>query len=63
MFTPGNNDWTDCDRPSIGGYSSLQRLDHDRQVFFSTPFPAGKKNFGWPIGTSGAAQRVSRHRS
>ena len=36
MFTPGDNDWTDCDRPSNGGFNSLERLDHERQVFFST---------------------------
>jgi hypothetical protein len=43
MLTPGDNDWTDCDRPSNGGFNSLERLDHERQVFFSTPFSAGKK--------------------
>jgi hypothetical protein len=30
MVTPGDNDWTDCDRPANGGYSSLERLDHER---------------------------------
>src|SRR5947199_3029480 len=25
MFTPGDNDWTDCDRPSNGGFNSLER--------------------------------------
>ena len=43
MFTPGDNDWTDCDRPSNGGFNSLERLDHERQVFFSTPNSAGQK--------------------
>src|SRR6185437_10543714 len=23
FFTPGDNDWTDCDRPSNGGFNSL----------------------------------------
>lgn len=41
MFTPGDNDWTDCDRPSNGGFSSLERLEHERQVLFSTPFSLG----------------------
>ena len=36
MFTPGDNDWTDCDRTSNGGYASLERLDHERQLFFAT---------------------------
>jgi len=43
MFTPGDNDWTDCDRPSNGGFNSLERLDHERQLFFSTPYSAGQK--------------------
>ena len=35
MFTPGDNDWTDCDRPANGGFNSLNRLDQERKVFFS----------------------------
>ena len=42
IFTPGDNDWTDCDRPANGGFNSLERLDHERKVFFSTPFTMGK---------------------
>ena len=42
MFTPGDNDWTDCDRTSNGGYASLERLDHERQLFFSQPSSLGR---------------------
>jgi len=42
MFTPGDNDWTDCDRPANGGFNSLERLDHERALFFSTPFSFGQ---------------------
>jgi hypothetical protein len=42
MFTPGDNDWTDCDRPANGGYNSRGRLDLQRQVFFSTPWSMGR---------------------
>ena len=42
ILTPGDNDWTDCDRPSNGGFSSLERLDHERAVFFSDPFSLGQ---------------------
>jgi hypothetical protein len=42
IFTPGDNDWTDCDRPSNGGYASLERLDHERAVFFASPFSLGR---------------------
>jgi hypothetical protein len=43
MFTPGDNDWTDCDRPKNGGYDSLERLDFQRRLFFSTPYSFGQK--------------------
>src|SRR5215831_12908532 len=43
IFTPGDNDWTDCDRPSNGSFSSRERLDHERQVFFSTDFSLGQR--------------------
>src|SRR5437762_13296339 len=36
IFTPGDNDWTDCDRANNGGFSSLERLSHERQLLFST---------------------------
>src|SRR5947207_6090114 len=42
VFTPGDNDWTDCDRPSNGGYNSLERLDHERMVFFNTYYSLGQ---------------------
>jgi hypothetical protein len=42
MFTPGDNDWTDCDRPNNGKFNSLERLTHERQVLFSTPFSFGQ---------------------
>jgi hypothetical protein len=43
MFTPGDNDWTDCDRPSNGGYNSLERLEYERQVFFSDSNSLGQR--------------------
>jgi hypothetical protein len=43
MFTPGDNDWTDCDRPSNGGFDSLGRLELERQLFFSTVYSLGTK--------------------
>ena len=42
-FTPGDNDWTDCDRPNNGSFSSRERLSHERQVFFSTPYTNGQR--------------------
>lgn len=42
MFTPGDNDWTDCDRPKNGGVNSLQQLDRERQILFNTSFSFGQ---------------------
>ena len=35
FYTPGDNDWTDCDRPKAGGYDELERLGKIRSLFFS----------------------------
>ncbi len=39
-FTPGDNDWTDCDRDP--GENSSERLAFERKVLFSTPFSLGQ---------------------
>jgi len=52
MFTTGDNDWTDCDRPSNGGFSSRERLDHERQVFFSTPYSLGQRRLRQEVQTA-----------
>jgi len=35
VYTPGDNEWTDCWEPGSGGYAPLERLEHIRQVFFT----------------------------
>jgi len=47
IFTPGDNDWTDCDRKSLGtdGRNSLQELDNERAFFFSTQNTLGQTQF------------------
>ena len=52
MFTPGDNDWTDCDRPSNGGFSSLERLDHERQMIFGTPSSLGQRRLRQEVQTA-----------
>lgn len=37
VYTPGDNEWTDCHRPNNGGYDPLERLAALRRVFFATP--------------------------
>jgi len=59
VFTPGDNDWTDCDRASNGAYSSLERLDHERQVFFGTPFSLGQHRMRQKVQTAPLCLGVS----
>ncbi len=37
VYTPGDNEWTDCHRPAAGGYDPLERLDAIRATFFAHP--------------------------
>lgn len=58
-FTPGDNDWTDCDRPSAGAYSSRERLDLERKLFFSTPFTLGQRRLLQEVQTTPLCVGVS----
>jgi hypothetical protein len=51
MFTPGDNDWTDCDRASNGGFNSRDRLDYERKVLFSTPYSLGQRQIRQEVQT------------
>ncbi|HET9674178.1 MAG TPA: metallophosphoesterase [Gaiellaceae bacterium] len=37
VYTPGDNEWTDCHRPNNGGYNPLERLAKVRSLFFADP--------------------------
>lgn len=38
VYTPGDNEWTDCHRANNGGYNPLERLGALRSTFFNRPF-------------------------
>jgi hypothetical protein len=45
VVVPGDNDWTDCwgrYGPGTGGFDPLERLDHERQVFYPTNQSLGR---------------------
>ncbi len=42
VYTVGDNEWTDCHRPTNGSYNPLERLTAVRTTFFSRP--------GWTLG-------------
>ncbi|MGH9197722.1 MAG: hypothetical protein ACRD1T_18515, partial [Acidimicrobiia bacterium] len=37
IFTPGDNEWTDCWESGSGSFAPLERLDRIRQIFFAHP--------------------------
>ena len=67
VFTPGDNDWTDCDR--VAGYSSRAQLDQERALFFNTPFTLGQHRLRQEVqstplclGVSGSVSCVENRR-
>jgi hypothetical protein len=42
VFVPGDNEWTDCDRPSNGSYDPNERLALVRTMFASSPRSFGQ---------------------
>jgi len=49
MYTPGDNEWTDCDRPSNGAYSSRERLQYIRSTLFDTSQSFGQGRFAQDV--------------
>jgi len=46
VVVPGDNDWTDCwgrYGPGTGGFDALERLDHERQVFYPSDQSLGRR--------------------
>ncbi|MBM3401903.1 MAG: metallophosphoesterase [Bacteroidetes bacterium] len=43
IYTPGDNEWTDCNREAAGKYDPLERLDLLRKMFFKEPKSLGQK--------------------
>jgi hypothetical protein len=37
IYTPGDNEWTDCHRANNGAYDPLERLDVLRELFYPVP--------------------------
>jgi hypothetical protein len=42
IYTPGDNEWTDCHRERAGGYDPLERLAKLRSMFFTRPHSLGQ---------------------
>jgi hypothetical protein len=56
VYTPGDNEWTDCHRANNGGYVPTERLATLRSIFFSSP--TGDYQAGYPENVSWNQSRV-----
>ncbi|MFC7596451.1 hypothetical protein ACFQU3_14130 [Terrabacter sp. GCM10028922] len=54
LYTPGDNEWTDCHRVAAGGYDPLERLAAVRETFFAQP---GRTRGADPITVDSQAAR------
>jgi hypothetical protein len=45
VYTPGDNDWTDCHEPAVKGGDPLERLANLRVVFFDGDRTLGRRTF------------------
>ena len=43
VYTPGDNEWTDCHRLNNGGYDTLERLAYLRKTMFPTASSLGRR--------------------
>ncbi len=43
VYTPGDNEWTDCHHPQAGGFDPVERLAKLRQMFFARPLSLGRQ--------------------
>ncbi len=46
VYTPGDNEWTDCHREKAGRFEPRERLARLREIFFATPFQLGAPGSG-----------------
>ena len=45
VYTPGDNEWTDCHREDAGSYDPLERLAKMREMFYPSALTLGKQPF------------------
>lgn len=58
VYTPGDNEWTDCHRERAGRYNPRERLEKLRQIFFADP---DKSLGGTPMAIDSQASLMPVH--
>jgi hypothetical protein len=62
VYTPGDNEWTDCHRTNNGGYNPLERLAKVRELFFDQPGRSlGRKQLNVEVGDAAFPENVIYH--
>jgi hypothetical protein len=59
IYTPGDNEWTDCHRPRAGRFDPLERLAKLRAMFFKEPRSLGRN----PIALERQSELMPEHRT
>lgn len=59
IYTPGDNEWTDCNREAAGKYDPLERLDFLRKMFFRDSKSMGQKKI--PLNSQGSNPEFARY--
>lgn len=57
VYTPGDNEWTDCHRSSNGSHDPLERLQALRRLFFKPTQSLGQR----PVALESQASRMPAH--
>ncbi|HJY76803.1 MAG TPA: metallophosphoesterase family protein [Burkholderiales bacterium] len=60
VYTPGDNEWSDCHEPKAGGYVPSERLAKLREIFFSGSSSLGRQKL--PVESQGEDARYSKFR-
>lgn len=62
LYTPGDNEWTDCHRPNNGSYDPLERLEVLRSVFYTADQHRGDRRNVRTEAAAGFPENVSFRR-
>ncbi len=62
VFTPGDNDWTDCHAPAVKGGDPLERLADLRKGFFAGDETLGQRRFALTRQSQGADPAFAKYR-
>jgi hypothetical protein len=62
IYTPGDNDWTDCHEPAVKGGDPFERLEKVRELFFADEKSLGQSAFPVTRQSHSAKPFLSKYR-